>query len=41
MKKKLLELLRGFGLIGAAVVMMAIGVGFILLIAAVFHTNFK
>ena len=41
MNKKLKELIKGLGLIGAAVAMMAVGIGLIFLISAVFHTNFK
>jgi hypothetical protein len=41
MKKKLLELLNGLGLVVSAVAMMAVGIALIFLVHAVFHTNFK
>jgi hypothetical protein len=41
MKKKLREVLNGLGLVAAAFVMMAVGVAFIFLVSAIFHTNHK
>jgi len=41
LNKKLRELLNGLGLVGAAVAMMAVGIAFIFLVSAVFHTNLK
>jgi hypothetical protein len=41
MNKKLRELINGLGLVAAAVAMMAVGIAFIFLVSAVFHTNFK
>jgi hypothetical protein len=41
MKKRVRDLLNGFGMIAAAFAMMAVGIGLIFLVAAVFHTNFK
>ena len=41
MKKKLRELLNGLLMILAAFAMMAVGIGFIFIVSAVFHTNFK
>jgi hypothetical protein len=41
MKKKLKDLVRGLGLVLAAVAMMAVAIGFIYLVTTVFHTNSK
>ena len=41
MNKKTKEILNGLGLVLATFVMIAIGIGFIFLVSAVFHTNFK
>jgi hypothetical protein len=41
MNKKLKDLLKGLVMIAAAVAMMAVAIGFIFLVAAVFHTNSK
>jgi hypothetical protein len=41
MNKRLQEIINGLGLLFAAVAMIAVGIGFIFLVSAVFHTNFK